>query len=166
MGIKTLGNKIGFFTANLTNNRPLCFMSMVGGIRDFLIGIGFVFGLEQIQQTRLFQNYDALVPGITGMGAGYLFLLIGLVVAVAALADRVEQTRLGLRFQAYAWLFSAIMYAMHGDFLLALIFGVFFSVPAGYLAFYYKYAPLWAEQKEEFRREWEEEHGVDTPDST
>lgn len=159
--ITKLGNKLVFFTANLTNNRPLCFLSTVGGIRDFLIGLGFVLGLEQIRQTRLFQNYDELFPGYSGLVMGALFIAVGLFVAVTATLDKTEYTRFGLQFQAFAWLFSAIMYGMSGDFLLAAIFGVFFSVPAGYLAFYYRYAPLWAEQKRQFRDKWIEENELD-----
>lgn len=161
MSIRDLGNRLTFFTANLTNNRPLCFLSTVGGIRDVLIGLGFIFALEQIRQTRIFQNYEELIPGYSGLAMGWLFLIVGGVVAVTALLDKTQWTQLGLRFQAYAWLFSTIMYALNGDFLLAAIFGIFFSVPAGYLAFYYKYTPLWAEQRSQFRREWKEKHDLD-----
>lgn len=157
--IKALGNKLAFFTANLTNNRPLCFLSTCGGVRDSGIGVGFILGLEQIRQTRLFQNYDELVPGYTGMGVGVLLLIVGLIVAVTAVADKTKWTQIGLRIQAFVWLFSAIMYSLNGDLLLGLIFGMFFSIPAGYLAFYYKYAPTWAQQKKEFRDNWIKENG-------
>lgn len=145
--IAKLGNKLMFFTSNFTNNRPLCFLSTLGGIRDFLIGLGFVLGLEQIRQTRLFQNYDELFPGYSGLVMGALFIVVGLFVAVTATLDKTKFTRFGLRFQALAWLFSAIMYALSGDFLLCAIFGVFFSIPAGYLAFYYQHSPLWIEEQ-------------------
>lgn len=130
-----------------------------------LIGLGFIFALEQIRQTRIFQNYEELIPGYSGLAMGWLFLLVGGLVAVTALLDKTQWTRLGLRFQAYAWLFSTFMYALNGDFLLAATFGIFFSVPAGYLAFYYKYAPLWAEQKRAFRNKWIEERSPDGPDN-
>lgn len=162
MSIRDLGNRLTFFTSNLTNNRPLCFLSTVGGIRDVLIGLGFIFALEQIRQTRIFQNYEELIPGYSGMAMGWLFLVVGLFVAVTALLDKTHWTRMGLRFQAYAWLFSTFMYALNGDFLLAAVFGIFFSVPAGYLSFYYKYAPLWAQQRHQFRLEWKEKLTMQT----
>jgi hypothetical protein len=138
--IASVWNRLAYFTANFTNNRPLCFLSTVGGIRDTLVGIGFIFGLEQIRQTRLFQNYDALFPGYSGLLMGIAFIAIGLVVAVTATLDKTHITRRGLKIQAYAWLFSTLMYSFNGDFILAAIFGIFFSLPAGYLAFYYKYS--------------------------
>lgn len=137
-------------------------MSTVGGIRDLLIGLGFIFGLEQIQQTRIYQNYEELVPGHSGLAMGILFLVVGLFVAVTAILDKTKWTKIGLDFQAFAWLFSSLMYLMNGEVLLAVIFGVFFSIPAGYLAFYYKYAPLWAEKKRKFRRQWRIENGEST----
>lgn len=156
--IKKIPDRVMFFITNLTNNRPLCFLSAVGGARDVLIGLGFLFGLEEIRQTRLYQNYEDLVPGYSGVAVGLLLLLIGSIVAATSLSDRVKWTRMGLNVQAFAWLFSMIMYAMHGNFVLAAVFGLFFSVPAGYLAYYYKNTPLWAERRKRFRDQWIIEH--------
>lgn len=136
--IGALGDRLMNSTSNFTNNRPMCFLSTVGAVRDVLIGLGFLFGLEEIRQTRLFQNYDDLIPGYSGMAVGILLFMVGLFVAVTAISDKTQWTKAGLNFQAYAWLFSTIMYALHGEFLLAAIFGVFFSIPAWYIGFCYK----------------------------
>jgi hypothetical protein len=136
MGIKS-------FFKNLASDRPLDSLSILGGLRDFLFGIGFVFGLDQIQQTLLYQNYDALIAGVTAPLAGWLMLIIGVLVIVSALMHKTEITRFGLLAQCLLWLFSAIMYALSHEIILAMIFGVFFSLPAAYLRFYYTRRKYW-----------------------
>jgi hypothetical protein len=123
---------------NITNDRPLSFLSIVGGVRDILIGIGFILGLDEIRQTRLFMNYDALVPGYSGIVVGVILLAVGLLVSVMATTKKIKPTRAGLTAQAFLWLFSTLMYALSGSYLLAVIFGIFFSLPAGYIAYQYK----------------------------
>lgn len=156
MRIKALAR----FLANFTNNRPLAFLSALGGLRDFFMGLGFVLGLSQIQQTHLYQNYNALIPHFSGPAAGWLLIVIGLVVVVSALMNKTRWVQKGLRASALIWLFSTIMYGLNGDLVLASIFGIFFSIPAGYLAYYYRFSPRWTEQKQMFREEWLKLHNV------
>jgi hypothetical protein len=114
-------------------------LAAAGGLRDAAIGVGFLFSLAEIRQTLLYQNYNELIPGITGPIVGLAFILVGLFVAWCATAGRNREARFGLRVQAFLWLFSAFMYALNGGWLLAVIFGVGFSFFAGYLAFFQKH---------------------------
>lgn len=157
MSVKSRMDKVRCFMVDFTSNRPLCFLSSVGGARDFLIGLGFILGLSQIKQTHLFQNFNALIPGFSGPAVGWILLLVGLAVTIAAMVDNEPVTKAGLRVQQFLWLFSAFMYFLSGDIILGLVFGVFFSIPAGYLAFYYKHSPLWAAQKRRFQDVWNNE---------
>jgi len=121
--------------------RPLSILAMAGGIRDILLGAGFLTGFIQITQTLIYQNYEELVPGYSGGFVGLLLILSGL--AVIYFATQTKRVGLvhALNVQAFLWLFSTIMYILNGHLLLAAIFGVFFTFPAGFIAFYVKYNP-------------------------
>jgi hypothetical protein len=148
-------NRIGYFFSDFLRNRPLCFLSTIGGLRDFLLGLGFIFSVNQITNTVLYQNFSAIAPGVY---AGALFILMGGFTMLTAFVDKIRYARWGLRVQAFVWLFSAIMYALGGNWIFAFMLGGYFSVMAGYLAYYYKYAPLWARQKRDFRDQWIKQH--------
>lgn len=130
-------NKIRFFC----KYRPLSVLAMAGALRDILLGIGFLIGLEQITQTLIYQNYDELIPGISGPVVGVLLVAISLcTIGFAAMTKRVALTG-ALKVQAALWLFSTLMYILNGHWLLAGIFGIFFCFPAAFIAFYVKYNP-------------------------
>lgn len=143
--------KLRYHLIDFINNRPLCFFSFMVGLKEIAFGLGFILALEEIRQTRVYQNYDALIPGYTGIIAGVVMVIIGLFISITAIADHIEVTRPALRASAFLWLFSAFMYALNGDVILALGIGLFMSAIPGYLAFYYKHAPLWQNQKRELR---------------
>ncbi len=121
--------------------RPLSILAMAGAVRDILLGIGFIVGWTQITQTLIYQNYDELWPGYSGMVAGIVFVVIGIGLIWAAINTKRDWLVHALNVQAFFWLFSTLMYALNGHFLLAMIFGVFFTFPAGFTAFYVKYNP-------------------------
>lgn len=150
-------NRVAYELRNFFNNRPLCLISTLIGIKDIGLGLGFIFGLYEIQRTLLYQNYDELIPGMSGYIAGGLFLVTGLITVITAIWDKIEITRIGLRVSAFVWLFSGIMYASDGNWILAVALGFVFSALAGYLAYYYKYAPMWRENKRKLR----EQYGLD-----
>lgn len=147
-------NKIRYQALNFVNNRPLCLISTLIGIKDFLLGLGFVLMIPEITRTFLFQNFDALVPGYSGPVAGAIFMIVAAVVIVTAVWDKIEVTRVFLRASAFLWLFSGIMYAADGNWVLAVALGFFMSVLSGYIAYYYKYAPLWRAQKRALREQF------------
>jgi hypothetical protein len=159
-------DKVDYFFVNFFNNRPLCLLSTTAGLRDIIIGLSFLLGLEQITSTQIYKNFDELVPGYSATGAGLVFMLVGLFVAATATLDRIHLAKIGLEVQAIMWLFAAIMYAADNNWMLAIGFAGFISFVSGYISYYYKYSPVWAEQKAEFKRKWLEEHALDTPVST
>jgi len=121
------------------NNRPLCVIGMLSGLKDILVGTGFLFQFNQVTRTHLFQNFNELIPGYSGWIVGIFFILSGIVVITGESINKMKLARWGLRYQAYAWLFSGIMYTLDQEWILALILGGFFSVVSGYTAYYYKY---------------------------
>lgn len=121
--------------------RPLSVLAISGGIRDILLGVGFLFQWNQITQTLIFQNYDSLIPGWSGYGAGILLILAGVIVTITSLLYKRAWMIGGLKAQALLWLFSTLMYTLNGHFLLACIFGLLMLVPAGYIAYYVKFHP-------------------------
>lgn len=142
--------EVGYFL----NNRPLCFLSTVFSIRDFVLGLALFLQVNDLSQSRLVANLNELG------GAwiyGIIFMVIAVMTATSAIANKTSITKLGLQVQAWWWLFACVTYLINGNFWLAIIFGVLASVPSGYLAFYYKYNdPLW----EIPRREWRERYGL------
>ena len=148
-------NRIRYFFVNFMKNRPLCLLSTLGGLRDFLLGLGFIFGVDHVTNTLLYENFNALLPGII---AGFIFLLVGAFTMLTAFVDKIRYARWGLRFQSFIWLFSGLMYALDNKWIFAFMLGGYFSAMAGYLAYYYKYAPLWRRQKRQFRDDWIAQH--------
>jgi hypothetical protein len=130
-------------TTQLINNRPLAFLSIAGAVRDIIIGLGFLLSWDDIRATRLFKNYDELIPGQSGWIVGLLMVTAGVLVIVTSLMSRVPPVRFGLDMQASIWAFSTWMYAINGDFLFALILGAFFCVSAAYTSYYYRYGNLY-----------------------
>jgi hypothetical protein len=142
------------------NNRPLCFLSTVFSIRDFILGLALFLGVHDLSQSRLVANLNELG------GAwiyGIVFMVIAATTATSAIANNTSITKLGLQAQAWWWLFACVTYLVNGNIWngniwLALIFGVLASVPSGYLAFYYKHNdPLW----ELPRQQWREKYGLE-----
>lgn len=121
--------------------RPISILAMAGAIRDILLGIGFIAGWSDITQTLIYQNYNDLFPGFSGPLVGILFILAGLSICVGAVRTNRKFMVQALNFQALAWLFSTFVYILNGNFILAGIFGIFFSFPAGFMAFHIKYNP-------------------------
>ena len=148
-------NRIGYFFSDFLRNRPLCFLSTVGGLRDFLLGLGFIFSVDHITHTMLYSNFSEIAPGFF---AGLMFTIVGGFTMLTAFVDKIKYARWGLRAQSFIWLFSGLMYALDGSWIFAFMLGGYFSVMAGYLGYYYKYAPLWAHQKREFRDKWIKQH--------
>lgn len=130
-------------------------LAMAGGTRDFLLGLGFLAGWEQITRTLIYQNYDELVPGVSGQAAGIMFIIAGLIVNFAAIKGNRKWMALALNIQAFAWMFSTLMYLLNGHYLLGAIFGVFFTFPAGYKAYYIKnHASIDAQLRELLGKDW------------
>lgn len=121
--------------------RPLSILAMASAIRDILLGIGFIAGWSDITQTLIYQNYNDLFPGYSGPVVGILFILAGVSIIIGAVKTNRRFMVQALNFQALAWLFSTIVYMLNGNFILAAIFGTFFSFPAGFMAFHIKYNP-------------------------
>lgn len=144
--------EVGYFL----NNRPLCFLSTVFSVRDFILGLALFLGVSDLSQSRLVANLNELG------GAwiyGIVFMVIALLTAGTAIADKAAWTKFGLQAQAWWWLFAGVTYLINGNFWLAAIFGLLASVPSGYLAFYYKYTPIWDQPK----RKWRGKYGLTAP---
>lgn len=134
------------------NNRPLCFLSTVFGLRDVLVGIALALPREY-NRTVLYSNLDALG------GArlyGILLAVIALFVVVTAISDNTKFTQLGLRVQSWFWLFACVSYLLTGFWVFSLANLLMCAIPCGYIAFYYKYTPIWESPK----REWRRKHGL------
>lgn len=123
--------------------RPLSILAAAGAIRDILFGIGFVAGWGQVIQTLIYQNYNSLIPGISGPLVGIVLILCGLLVMWGAYNSNRKRMVTALNVQALIWMFSTIVYILNGYWLLAAVFGVFFSFPAGFTAMHIKlFMPL------------------------
>lgn len=147
--MKRAAKEVAYFL----NTRPLCFLSTVFSLRDFLLGLSFVLGVPDLTRTILHRNLDQLG------GAwiyGIIFMVIAVFTAGTAILDKNKLTRLGLQVQAWFWMFACITYIVNFNYMLSLIFGLMCSIPSGYLAFYYKYNPMWDEPK----RKWRQKHGL------
>lgn len=147
-------NNVAKEVAYFLNTRPLCFLSTVLSARDFVIGIALLLALPDLTRSLLFANLNELG------GAwiyGILLMVISVVTGVAAVADKTKWTRRGLQVGAWFWLFACVSYLTHGNYILALTFGLLASIPSGYLAFYYKHLPIWEEPK----RKWREKYGLE-----
>lgn len=142
--------------AYFLNNRPLCFLSTVFSIRDFVLGLAMFLALPDVTQTLLYANLQQLGGAHGAAIFGMAFMVIALLTAGTAVASKTAWTKFGLQAQAWWWLFACMVYLMNGNWILAIIFGLLASVPSGYLAFYYKYTPIWDIPK----REWRARHGL------
>lgn len=134
--------------AYFLNNRPLCFLSTVFSLRDIFLGFGLAFNRPDLSRTILHSNLDQLG------GAwifGILLMVVGIYTGVTALRERTKWTQFGLRVQSWFWLFACISYLLNGNFLLSMIWLCCASIPAGYIAFYYKFHPIWDNPKRLYR---------------
>ena len=148
--MKNTAKEVAYFL----NNRPLCFLSTVFSVRDFILGMALFLTVGDLSQSRLVANLNELG------GAqiyGIVFMVIAILTAGTAIADKTRWTKFGLQVQAWWWLFAGVTYVMNEQYWLALIFGAMCSIPSGYLAFYYKYTPIWEEPK----RVWRLKHGLE-----
>lgn len=148
--MKNVAKEVAYFL----NTRPLCFLSTVLSVRDFVIGFALLLALPDLTQTLLYSNLNEL-GGAWIFGA--LLMVISVVTGVAAVRDETKWTRRGLQVGAWFWLFACVSYLIHGNYVLAIIFGLLASIPSGYLAFYYKHLPIWEEPK----RLWREKYGLE-----
>lgn len=145
--MKNAAREVAYFL----NNRPLCFLSTVFSARDFVIGIALLLALPDLTQSLLYANLNELG------GAwiyGVLLMVISVFTGFAAIADKTKWTRRGLQVGAWFWLFACVSYLIHGNYILALTFGVLSSIPSGYLAFYYKHLPIWEAPKSAWRNRY------------
>jgi hypothetical protein len=140
--------------AYFLNNRPLCFLSTVFSFRDALLGFGLLFGRPDFTRTLLHHNLDQL-------GGAWIYGLLIMIIAIftgfTAVRDYTKLTQLGLRVQSWFWLFACVSYLINGNYLLASVWFFMASLPSGYIAFYYKYTPIWESPK----REWRARYGLE-----
>jgi len=125
--------------AVIINERPVSFLSIISGLKDFVLGLAFLLGADEVRSTKLYNNFDELIPGHAGWMVGIMFILVGGFVALSALIKPNRITASGLRIQALAWLFCGIMYCINGEWVFAIVMGLFFSVMNGYLSFFYRH---------------------------
>lgn len=147
--MKNVAKEVAYFL----NNRPLCFLSIVFSIRDFIIGLGLLWPLSDMTHSLLYANLNEL-GGAWIFGA--LLMVISVLTGVAAVADNNKLTRTGLQVGAWFWLFACMSYLMNGNVTFSILFLFLASVPSGYLAFYYKHTPIWDEPK----RKWRAQYGL------
>jgi uncharacterized membrane protein HdeD (DUF308 family) len=146
-------NKAAREVAYFLNNRPLCFLSTVFAIREILIGIGLLFAVHDVSRTLLFHNLSQL--GGAGI-YGVILIVIGVMQAVTAIADKSRWTRWALEAGSWFWLFACCTYLFNGNWLPSLIYLFMCSIPSGYIAFYYKWRNIWDEPK----RKWRLKYGL------
>lgn len=140
--------------AYFLNTRPLCFLSTVFGVRDIIVGLALFFGREW-DRTVLYSNLNELG------GAwlyGIILAVVSLFVVVTAVADQTKYTKVGLRAMSWFWLFATFSYLLDGYFIFGAGALLLSSIPAGYIAFYYKHTPIWDEPK----RQWRTRYGLST----
>jgi hypothetical protein len=135
------------------NNRPLCFLTIVFALRDFIFGLGIVLGVPELMHTLLVQNLNELWSA----GPIAIFIVVcSALTMVAAVFDWTKYTRFGLAVQSWTWLFVMFTYISNEQYWLAAIFGLMMSVSAGYISYYYKWASIWDAPK----ITWRERHGL------
>lgn len=145
-------SKVAKHIAYFLNNRPLCFLSTVFGLRDLVVGLAFIFPSDW-HRTVIFGNLNAL--GGAGL-YGALLVLISIVVIVGAISDKTKLAQWGLRGLSWFWLFAAISYIESGNWVFALSNFLICCLPAGYISFYYKWTRIWEEPKQK----WRAKHGL------
>lgn len=138
--------------AYFLNNRPLCFLSTVFGVRDILVGLALALPSEW-HKTVLYSNLDQLGGAAV---YGWLLTLVALFASITAVREHTRWTQFGLRVQSWFWLFAVMSYALTGHYIFAVTDLFMCCIPAGYVAFYYKWTPIWEEPK----RTWRENHGM------
>ena len=126
--------------------RPVSVLAISSGVRDILLGIGFLIGWDQITRTLIYQNYEELIPGVSGFGSGALMVVVGVTVILSSLVSNRDWMSSSIKLQSLVWLFSTLMYILNGHWMLAAIFGIFFTFPAGYSGYYVKHHPPIDEQ--------------------
>lgn len=136
--------------------RPLSVLAIAGAMRDIVLGTGFIWGLNDITRTLLYQNYNSLIPGYSGYIVGVMLILSGLSVIYGAYKGNRKRMVRALHVQSLIWLFSTLMYALNGSFILALIYGLGFSFLPGFIGLHVKfYAP--ADEREALSKPLDEE---------
>src|SRR5688500_14605401 len=109
--------------AMMSKERPMRVLTAIGGIRDVIVGAGFVLGSSEVTTLQLYQNYNQLIFGISAPIAGWIFLIAGIIALVAAIKDWPIFARYALWAQSLIWLFSGWMYLLAGDLFHAIVFG-------------------------------------------
>lgn len=138
------------------NTAPMTVLSILFSIRDLILSLAFILATPDITQTLLYQNIaDIMPPALFGV----LFGIICLVTIVAAITGSTKIVMRGLDAQAFLWLFSGFVYVFTGAWFLAMIFGLFFSAPSGYISYYYKVMSLWGKKRHQIREQDEAEQG-------
>lgn len=139
--------------AYFLNTRPLGFLSVLFSLRDVFMGIGLSFNRPDLTRSILYHNLDALGSARI---YGIILIVVGVFTAVMALRERTKLAKFGLRVMSWFWLFACFCYFLNGNYLLSLVWLCCASLPAGYIAFYYKYNPMWDGPK----NEWRERYGL------
>lgn len=125
------------------SSRPLDTISTVLSIKDAALGLGFILAPYEITQTLVYQGIAALLPAAM---FGWFLLIVALVTAGFALANKTKTARVGLEFMALFWLFTTFIYLLSSAPILMVV-GVVFSFLPGYISFYYKFEEVWNERK-------------------
>ena len=137
----------------MSKDRPLRFLTGVGGIRDIIVGAGFLTGSTEVTSLQLYINFNSLLVGAAAPLVGWLFLIAGIVALLAAVKDWPVLASRALWVQSFLWLFSGWMYLLSGDLFHSIVFGYLFSIPAAYIAIHYKWKASWIQEQAELRRE-------------
>lgn len=117
------------------NTRPLCFLSVVFGLRDIVVGLGLIFPSDY-RSTVLYQNLSEL-----GGAAifGWLLTISSILLIVSAVMNNMRIAHQVLSLMSWFWLFGALSYFLSGHWVFGLANMFMCSLPAGYIAFYYKW---------------------------
>lgn len=123
--------------ADILNNKPLAFLSIVFAVRDFLLGLAFVFSAD-FSRTVLATNLNRL-GGMWLYGALLAAIAVGTVTSV--FVHFPKYTRWFLTASCWFWLFVSMSYAAYGHYIFGAAYFLMCSLPAGYIAFYYRFFP-------------------------
>ena len=122
---------------HILNSKPLAFLSIVFALRDLLVGLALVLG-SAYDNTVLAHNLDQ----IGGRGLyGSILAAIAVATVASVFVHFPKYTRWFLTASGWFWLFTAMSYAASGHYVFAGVYVLMCSLPALYIAYYYRSLP-------------------------
>lgn len=121
--------------ASMINWRPISTIGVLGGLHSLWVGLGYILMLPEFTRSLLFLEVGTLMNPTLFFS---LMALAGILSVWAFIADKEKWILRANSFQAFMWLFVAMIYFFGGFFLLGLTSGLCWAFIPGYASYVYK----------------------------